>query len=165
MIESIRCKFLNVQNNDFEDVKKLYMNPRVREFLGGTVTEKVFLDGFKDMLENKSRMYHWCVRLKETNAFIGLVSLNEHHDGDRMEISYQILPDYWGQGLATELVKRLIRYTGEELKWRELIAETQAANRASCQVLLNAGMKFEQSLNRFGAIQNIYHIHTTTHHE
>ncbi|KIL51887.1 hypothetical protein KP78_02570 [Jeotgalibacillus soli] len=41
-----------------------------------------------------------------------------------MEVSYQLLPHWWGLGLATETVNRVIAFVFEEMYLPENIAET-----------------------------------------
>ncbi|WP_413306207.1 GNAT family N-acetyltransferase [Bacillus sp. 1P10SD] len=90
--------------------------------------------------------------------FIGMVSLDPHHDGIYYEVSYQLLPNWWGVGYATEVVQVVINFALNELKQPKIIAETQIANIVSCRPLEKLGMKLEGTINRFGAEQAIYSI-------
>nr|WP_226793392.1 GNAT family N-acetyltransferase [Bacillus sp. B1-b2] len=110
------------------------------------------------MLRSDNGCYYWVVRKKLTNNFMGLVSLDPHHDEVYPELSYQFLPKWWGKGYATEVVQFLTFFALNELKLSNLIAETQTANKSSCRLLERIGMKFERSITRFGAEQAIYSI-------
>ena len=56
---------------------------------------------------------------------------------------YSLLPDYWGQGYATEAVRGLIGYAFEELGLHRLEAGVATGNLASIRVLEKAGMTRE----------------------
>lgn len=107
--------------------------------------------------ENK----YWSVCEKQTGDFIGMISVDLHHDDNDLELSYQFLPDWWGRGYATEAVQAIIHFAFRELKISRLVAETQSANIPSCRLLQRVGMKFEKNVMRFGAEQAIYFIEAT----
>ncbi|WP_368505143.1 GNAT family N-acetyltransferase [Alkalihalophilus sp. As8PL] len=158
MFETERCFVRTFQKSDYIDVKKLYVNEEVRKFLGGTRQENSIEVVLDEMLNSSPNSYYWVVREKHTDSFIGLVSIDPHHDGIYYEISYQFLPNWWGKGYATEVVQLLIRYGLNELKLSKVIAETQTANTSSCRLLERLGMELEQTINRFDAEQAIYSI-------
>ena len=71
---------------------------------------------------------------------------------------YEINPNFWGKGYATEVVQRVIQYAFDELKLDKIIAETQKKNQASIRVLEKLGMTFEREVKRHNEIQVIYGI-------
>jgi [ribosomal protein S5]-alanine N-acetyltransferase len=159
LIETQRCLLQKIIPDDFKDIKKLYVNEDVRKYLGGSRKEADIQDSFSGMVHSKMESLYWVVRDKESNKFIGLVSLDTHHDKVSTEISYQLLPDWWGVGYATEIVSEILYYAFQVLKMPKVIAETQTANIASCKLLEKLGMKVTEKVNRFGAEQAIYSIH------
>ncbi|MEG1256565.1 GNAT family N-acetyltransferase [Clostridium sp.] len=158
MLETMRCKIINLQDNDYKDVEKLYIDEKVRRFLGGTIDKTTYNSIFSEMNISDNSSLYWVVRHKDNNKFLGLVSIDLHHDGISREISYQFLSEWWGLGYAEEVVKRIIKYAFEELKLQKLVAETQSANEYSCKLLKKVGMELEQSVHRFGAEQYIFSI-------
>jgi ribosomal-protein-alanine N-acetyltransferase len=74
------------------------------------------------------------------------------------EISYEFLPQSWGNGYAFEVIRQLLMYALHELKLGRVIAETQTANVSSCRLLEKVGMKVEATLQRYGAEQALYGI-------
>jgi ribosomal-protein-alanine N-acetyltransferase len=159
LFETDRCLINTIKKSDYVDIKSLYGNEKVRNYLGGIRSDNSIKEVFADMLNSGNDSYYWVVREKHTNNFIGLVSLDPHHDGVYLELSYQFLPECWGKGYATEVVRLLINYALNELKLSKVIAETQTANKSSCRLLERNGMKFERTITRFGAEQAIYSIH------
>ena len=158
MFETERCFINTIKKSDYVDVKNLYRNQEVRKFLGGIRSDTSIKEVFADMLNSSNDSYYWVVREKHTDKFIGLVSLDLHHEGVHLELSYQFLPKWWGKGYATEVVQLLINYALNELKLSKVIAETQTANKSSCRLLERIGMEFERTITRFGAEQAIYSL-------
>lgn len=157
MLETKRCSIKPFQESDAVDVQQLYTNQEVRKYLGGIRQEDSINEVLNEMLHPSKDSFYWTVREKMAGEFIGLVSLDPHHEDD-IEISYQFLPDWWGKGYAAEVVQKIIHYALNELKLERLVAETQTANTASCRLLERVGMKFEKTVIRFGEEQSIYSI-------
>lgn len=158
MFVTERCFINSFKKTDYADVKKLFVNQDVRKFLGGIRDEESIQVVLDDMLNPSGNSFYWVVREKQSDNFIGLVSLDPHHEGSYLEISYQLLPIWWGKGYATEVVKLIIDYALNELNLTKVVAETQTANKSSCKLLERVGMEFERNIIRFGAEQAIYSI-------
>lgn len=80
-METNRCKLVELQETDYVDVKRLYSDVKVREFLGGPVSEEEFNAKFERMIKSKNDAIYWVIRQRESSLFIGLISLALHHDG------------------------------------------------------------------------------------
>ncbi|MBT2760103.1 GNAT family N-acetyltransferase [Paenibacillus sp. ISL-20] len=161
MLTTKRCLLSIIQESDYENVKRLYINEHVRSYLGGTTDDEQSLRIKYFEIINKSNedsSSYWIVKMSESKEFIGLISLDEYYDGGNIEVSYQFLPEYWGVGLATEVISRLIEYAFNELGIQKLVAETQTANIRSCKLLEKVGMIMEKRIIRFGAEQAVYSI-------
>lgn len=52
-----RCTIHILKQTDYEDIKKLYVNNQVREFLGGVVTEERYNECFVKMTNTKKMNY------------------------------------------------------------------------------------------------------------
>lgn len=158
MLKTNRCNLQKLQKSDFEQVRELYTNEQVRKFLGGIVGDEAFERSFNGMVNCSEDCFYWVVRLKEKNEFIGLVSLDKHHDGFSTEVSYQFMPQYWGFGFGEEVIRKIIDYAFSELGIDEILAETQTVNNASCKLLQKVGMELKETVMRFGAKQCIFSI-------
>lgn len=150
-----RCNISPLEASDREAFIDLYLNERVREFLGGISEPQKSSVRFEEMLNDKGAM-HWSVRLKDNYEFVGLINIDKHHDGTEYEVSYQFMPDYWGQGLAQETVKTIIDHALSVLSTNVVLAETQTKNEQSTALLIKLGFKEIDRLVRFGEMQSIY---------
>lgn len=158
LFETMRSKINVLQQSDYIDVERIYENEKVREFLGGIRQEDSIRVIFEEMLNANRESFYWVVREKQSDSFIGLVSLDLHHEEVYQEISYQFLPHWWGRGYASEVVAVIIDFALNELHFSKVVAETQTANKDSCKLLERLGMKLERIVFRFGAEQSIYSI-------
>ena len=158
MIQTTRCELSTLQNVDWDLVVKLYTDAEVRRFLGGIVDLETVRLRFQRMLEFDTETQHWVIRVKKNNflARIGIVSLGKHHNKIDTEISYQLLPEWWGKGYGTEAVQAVLNHALTVLGLPRVIAETQIANIASCRLLERMGMRLEGTVERFGAKQGIF---------
>ncbi len=156
MIQTIRCELTSLRSDDLECVVRLYTDVEVRRFLGGPASEEAIRSAFSVLIDPSTAVQHWAIRLRHNGAFVGVVSLGPHHDGVDTEISYQLLPEWWGRGYAKETVQAVVDYALDSLGLPRVIAETQTANAASCRLLEQLGMRLERMVERFGAEQAIY---------
>jgi RimJ/RimL family protein N-acetyltransferase len=152
-----------MQLADYDDVMSLYQNEHVRRFLGGTLTDAQFRPRFEKLCNQASEgEYYWVIRHSYDQAFMGLISIDPHHDGDAFELSYQLLPQWWGSGYADEVSRLFLHYAFTELGLPKIVAETQAANAASRRLLEKLGMKITSTVERFGECQYIYSLSRDT---
>ncbi|PCJ18622.1 MAG: GNAT family N-acetyltransferase [Candidatus Cloacimonadota bacterium] len=152
-----RCYLLPITQEDFKDIKILYSDEITRKFLGGTVLSLDFENKFKLILEDKEAS-HWIIKSTLNKIFIGLITLDLHHDRKSKEISYQLISNQFKKGYAFEVMQIVIRYCFESLKLDKVIAETQSSNIKSIQLLKKTGFTFDKTLYRFGESQDLYII-------
>lgn len=85
--------------------------------------------------------YIFCIQLKKTNQFVGLIALTFGKLNFRIaEVWYKIQPAYWGQGYTTEALKELLRYSFSILNMHRIEAGCAVKNIASIKVLEKVGM-------------------------
>lgn len=158
LLKTERCLLIGLKPKDFDDIKKLYCNEEVRKFLGGIRKEEDFQAGFSKMLQSSSDTIYLTVKEKQSHKFVGLVSLDPHHDKESIELSYQFMPEWWGTGYAYEVLKELLDFAFFQLNLTKVVAETQSANVASCKLLKKFDMEVCETVSRFGTEQVIYSI-------
>ena len=90
-------------------------------------------------------------------TLIGMAGLIKRSPEAEIDLGYAFLPEYWGQGYATEVAQALLNYAINTLKLPRIIATTQLENQQSIKVLERIGMQFEgiihegeKSLRLFG---------------
>ncbi|EZH65488.1 hypothetical protein DH09_17845 [Bacillaceae bacterium JMAK1] len=162
-LETKRCELRTLEGYDLHDVLRVYQDEQVRRYLGGPVEEALIKRLIKRWNEPKEGSFYAAVIEKRTGSFIGTVSLDLHHDQTNDEVSYQLLPEWWGKGYGKEVVSVVLQYAFQKLQLTKVVAETQAANTRSCRLLESVGMSEEATVDRFGEKQIIYAIYNNDH--
>ena len=103
--------------------------------------------------------FNWVAELKETKEIIGnieVISISERNNN--CELGYVFGSKYWGNGYATEIVKKVIDYLFEEYNFHLIEAKHHSPNLASGRVMEKCGMKKECSLRerRYNENTNSY---------
>ena len=100
----------------------------------------------------------WLLRDRETGEPVGRGGLQYTftaglHD---VEAGWAILPDRWGQGLATELAHACVQVAFEQLGLRQIVAFTLPDNIASRRVMEKAGFEYERDIVHAGMPHVLY---------
>ena len=70
------------------------------------------------------------------------------------ELGYELHPDYWGQGYATEAARSLLAFGFQTLQLQGVWAECLPENTGSIQVLERLGMRYTHRLHQHTLMQN-----------
>ena len=88
--------------------------------------------------------WRWAVVLKSSQTVIGTAGFHRWSKSDRRcEIGYDYNYKYWGQGYATEVVRRMVQFGFEEMNLHRLEADCNEDNFGSARVLEKAGFTYE----------------------
>ena len=151
-----RCHLDATGESDLDLLISLHTDPEVRRYLGGISTAKAARRQLGHMTRDASRTA-FTVVLRQTGEKIGIIDFSPHHDGAHLEVSYMILSQHWGTGLAAEALRKAIDHQFINDSALDLVvAETQVANAPSCRLLERLGFRPLRHLERFGAAQILY---------
>ena len=93
------------------------------------------------------RKFQLALELKSSTSLIGNCGIRLRTVATpEADIGYELSPDYWGQGYATEAARAIVRFGFEELKVHRIWAWCIADNVASTRVLEKLGMQLEGRL-------------------
>ncbi len=97
---------------------------------------------------------------KESNEFVGQCGLltQEIEGKKELEIGYHILPEYWGQGYATEAAIKFRDFAFENKLNDTLISVIDIRNKASQKVAQKLGMRRGEQIRCFNLDVYIYRI-------
>lgn len=150
------CHLESLAQSDFSALVELFTCPTARQYLGGPITEQLAAQRSLDWITKSPTEPIWAIRSPVEPVLLGYVLFGEHHDGNDIEISYALLPAFWGRGLATEALTQASQLAFSQLGLARIIAETQAKNLRSTALLKRIGMKEERRVFRFGEEQIIF---------
>ena len=134
-------KFLSV--DDFQYFLDLASNEKVMVMNYGRVftleeTNEIY-EGMLNINKNHEAFGYFKVFEKATNAYIGLGAMVINNDFTEGEIEYMLLPEYWGKGYGTEIVRELLKKTEEAKSIQKVIGNIDPNNIGSKKILLNNG--------------------------
>lgn len=123
----------------------LWVDPDVRKYLWDDLP--VPEEQVVDILEESQRLMAkagvglWGATLRSHDELIGFCGHWFFHDPPELQIVFGVSPDWWGQGLGTELATAMLEYGFKDLELKEIIGSTDEPNTAACKVMEKAGMQ------------------------
>ncbi len=135
------------QEKDKESLIDLFTDEKVMKHVGDGVLPKMEAELIWEKLHNQfyktTPKTIWAVFSKEDNRYIGHASIRPMNTkSNNKEIGFILKRKEWGKGFATEITKRLIQFSFEELNQKKIFATVDNDNYASINVLEKSGMKF-----------------------
>lgn len=101
--------------------------------------------------------YQLAVTLRESDRLVGSCGLRKPTPkAQQAELGYEIAPDFWGQGLATEAARAMVQWGSDELGLHRIYAQCLAENTASARVMLKLGMVQEGKLRDDRLIKGVW---------
>jgi RimJ/RimL family protein N-acetyltransferase len=100
----------------------------------------------------------WLLRDRDSGEMVGRGGLQHTFVGGRAEIEagWAIVPERWGQGLATELAFTSLDVAFGELRFADVIAFALPDNGASIRVMEKTGFTYERDIVHAGLPHVLY---------
>lgn len=148
IFETPRLIVRTLLDSDFPDIYRMQSDPVTMRYIRAAVTDEQPVRERLAMWENYRAkcpgLGVFALEHKTDGAFVGYVTAR-HVDfnpaSGEYEIGYALAPEWWGQGLASEIVPPLSRYLFELSGAPRLVAFTDPENAASERVLLKGGFR------------------------
>lgn len=146
---------------DIEPLTNLWSDPLATRYLGGP-REREFLrtELAKTAASPRAELWDlWPAEFSSTGELAGYGGLIPKlvRGKEFLELTYMIVPDFWGKGLATELAQGLMNFGWKVRKLEELIAIIEPENEGSKRVASKAGFRLWTTEERGGRIKEIWH--------
>jgi [ribosomal protein S5]-alanine N-acetyltransferase len=157
-MQEIETKRLILRNFRIDDVPaffRLGSVPEVIRYVGNSPF-KSLADAQATLLSAPLRDYevHGYGRFacvwKETGEIIGFSGVKFIEELSQTELGYRFLPEYWGQGLASEAGQASIDYARCTLGLDRLIGLVHPENQASARVLQKLGFSMRSKVRLSG---------------
>jgi ribosomal-protein-alanine N-acetyltransferase len=97
-------------------------------------------------------------RREPPREIVGFAGLRRFGPAGEVELLYALRPDCWGQGLATEAAREVLRFGLEDLGLAEILAGADLENAASFRVMERVGMTFARDVTIDGRPTRYYRI-------
>ena len=149
VLETKRLTLRRFTPEDAADNYRIYSNPETMKFMGKPLDSVEFeREQIRKHIANYYDKYGfglWAVVLKENNQLIGRCGLLRHQieEAFEIEVSYLLDKHFWGQGLATEVAREVVRLGFEKYEFPHIVALIMPENTASVRVAEKIGMKYK----------------------
>jgi ribosomal-protein-alanine N-acetyltransferase len=147
------------------DLAILLGDPRVARTLfasGEPAAEATVILGLHSKLDHWVRygFGQWFLRDRATGAMVGRGGLQHTFVAGRHEVEagWAIVPERWGEGLATELALASVEVAFQDLELPEIVAFTLPDNLASRRVMEKAGFSYERQIVHEGLDHVLYRL-------
>ncbi|PEA54422.1 GNAT family N-acetyltransferase [Bacillus pseudomycoides] len=160
ILETERLILRELIEDDAQRILNCFSNEDVLRYYGqNPLTD---LEQVKHIIKNFSNNYKekrgikWGIQIKETEGIIGTIGFHDWStEHKKAEIAYAFLPEYWGKGYATEVVKQVTTYGFHELNLTRIGAVVFTENKASNVLLRKLGFQKEGVLRNYMYQNNI----------
>ena len=147
-LETERFTLRKLSMDDTDDMYEYACRADVTEYLTWSPhAEKSYTFEYLSYLQKRYKtgdFFDWAVVCHDTGKMIGTCGFTRFDfKNDSAEVGYVINPEFQGQGIATEVVGRVIRFGFENLALNRIECRFIPQNLASRRVMEKNGMTFE----------------------
>lgn len=131
-----------LRHDDLDALADVYLHPRVMRWIGSHTREDVRREIALHVENQTSRGWSlWAVEDRRAGRLIGDCGLQplEGH-GPEVELGYDLHPDSWGRGLATEAAHAVMQHAFGPLAIDRVVAVVKPDHLASQRVLEKVGL-------------------------
>lgn len=154
LLETERLLLKEIVEEDAESIFNTFSNHDVTRYYGQdsltSIEQAKELIRFFNKSYNEKRGIRWGMQIKGGTEMIGTIGYNlwspKHR---RAEIGYEIHPQYWRKGYATEAVSEIISYGFNELNLTRIGAVVFLENQGSNDLLKKLGFEIEGVLRNY----------------
>ena len=146
-LETERLVLKFYTEEDKSDFLNLFTDAEVMKFVDKGVLKREQAEEFWRKLFEKLYPQNykiWAVFDKTDSRYVGHAGIYPRPTNkEDWEFVYFLCRNEWGKGFATEIARRLIKFSFEELNLNKVFATVDDVHISSISVLEKAGMKFE----------------------
>jgi RimJ/RimL family protein N-acetyltransferase len=144
---------------DFEEILEMYLEKDSNKYIQPLLNKSVRF--YQEFLARKLKLNTpivgvWTVRDKGTHELIGTINLNNLVTTELTQIGCHLKRAFWNQGLATELMCKLVEFAFEVRQLDRIHAVYQDGNSVSSKMLKRLGFSLLETRNWDG---ELVHLH------
>lgn len=149
-IELEQVRLRQIREDDIESLFHLFSDQEVMKYNDDPIETMEEAARRYNMMEpefREKRLIRWAIARKEDDRLIGTVILsNWSKKFASADIGYDLLPAYWGQGIMTEILQKVIAFGFDQMGLNRLEASFVPENIGSKRVLEKNGFSYEGTL-------------------
>ena len=148
-LETERLFLRKLMPTDVDDLREWLGLDRVYQYWGRPAgkgeknPELLFVDPRPNVKRKPSHDFIWGIEYKESHKVIGMVEVFDVENDRLGNVGFRVNPDFWGKGICTEALQRVLNFIFSETTLDRLHAEANIENVASNRVLEKCGFAQE----------------------
>jgi len=165
-IVTARLRLRPLRPGDLDALAEVYRHPLVSRWIGTHTREDVERE-IARQLEHQSSLgwSFWAVEDRRDDRMIGDCGLQPlEHVGPEVELGYDLHPEAWGRGLATEAARAVMEQAFGPLGIDRVVAVVKPDHLASQRVLEKAGLHRAGTRVAYGESMLLYEARRTHWH-
>ncbi|MFQ3879006.1 GNAT family protein [Staphylococcus xylosus] len=144
-------------DTDIDDINELYNLTEVTKYqTWKTQSNEETKQFLREVINQDSNVVYNVLVNPDTDKVIGTIQLVIDEVNKSAEIEFIIHPNYWNNGIATNIAKTIIKYAFKVLKLNRVAASIDSNNTAARMVLQNLEMKLEGVLRENRLVDGEY---------
>jgi len=140
-----RLTLRKLSKKDSEEILQLRSDAEVNKYLGRKLSKTVedALNFISNIIENKDDdLFYWAITKTGEDKLLGTICLFDFLGNlKKCEIGYELLPEYHGQGIMTEAVRKVLEYAIKTKGIKTIDAQTHIDNQSSTKLLQRLNFK------------------------
>ncbi|MGW7855179.1 GNAT family N-acetyltransferase [Staphylococcus xylosus] len=144
-------------DTDIDDINELHNLTEVTKYqTWKTQSNEETKQFLREVIKQDSNVVYNVLVNPDTDKVIGTIQLVIDEVNKSAEIEFIIHPNYWNNGIATNIAKTIIKYAFKVLKLNRVGASIDSNNTAARMVLQNLEMKLEGVLRENRLVDGEY---------
>ena len=162
VLKTGRLTLRQLRSSDDKEIFALRSNDNVNKYLDRKPSKSIddaknFILTINENIQRNDSIY-WAITLNGTDKLIGTICLFDFsEDHSKVEIGYELLPDFQGKGIMQEAMSKVIHFGFQHVGLNSIEAYTHSENQSSTRLLEKLNFK------RDGAADENFTIFKLTH--
>ena len=162
ILKTGRLTLRQLVSSDENEIFALRSNENVNKYLDRQPSKsiddaKTFIQTINKNIERNDSIY-WAITLNGTEKLIGTICLFDFsEDHSKVEIGYELLPDFQGKGIMQEAISKVIHFGFQHIGLNSIEAYTHSENQSSTRLLEKLNFKRESAADENFTIFKLTH--------
>jgi [ribosomal protein S5]-alanine N-acetyltransferase len=146
LLKTERLTLRQLRSSDDKEIFALRSNDNVNKYLDRKPSKSIddaknFIQTINENIQRNDSIY-WAITLDGTDRLIGTICLFDFsQDHSKVEIGYELLPDFQGKGIMQEAASKVIQFGFQHVGLNSIEAYTHTENQGSTRLLEKLNFK------------------------
>jgi|SRR5215203_2350295 len=162
VLKTERLTLRQLISSDDKEIFALRSDDNVNKYLGRKPSKSIddarnFIQTINENIQKNNSIY-WAITLNGTDKLIGTICLfGFSNDNSKVEIGYELLPDFQGKGIMQEATSKVIHFGFQHVGVNSIEAHTHTDNQSSTRLLEKLNFKKDSAADENVTIFKLTH--------